>query len=45
MLHALAIRDTNGPEGAIEMDVVYVALTVGFFVVSWAFLVACERLS
>jgi hypothetical protein len=45
MLHALATRDTNVPEGAIEMDVVYVGLTVGFFVVSWAFLVACERLS
>jgi len=27
------------------MDLVYIGLTVGFFVVSWAFIVACERLS
>jgi len=27
------------------MDVVYIGLTVGFFVASWAFIVACERLS
>jgi len=27
------------------MDIVYIGLTVGFFVVSWAFIVACERLS
>jgi len=27
------------------MDVVYLGLTVGFFVASWAFIVACERLS
>ena len=28
-----------------RMDIVYIGLTVGFFVVSWAFIVACERLS
>jgi len=28
-----------------RMDLVYIGLTVGFFVVSWAFIVACERLS
>jgi len=27
------------------MDVVYIGLTVGFFVASWALIVACERLS
>jgi len=27
------------------MDIVYIGLTVGFFVASWAFIVACERLS
>jgi len=27
------------------MDVAYIGLTVGFFVASWAFIVACERLS
>jgi len=27
------------------MDIVYIGLTVGFFAVSWAFIVACERLS
>jgi hypothetical protein len=28
-----------------RMDIVYIGLTVGFFVASWAFIVACERLS
>jgi hypothetical protein len=27
------------------MDLVYLGLTVGFFFVSWAFVVACDRLS
>jgi hypothetical protein len=27
------------------MDVLYLGLTVGFFLVSWAFVVACDRLS
>jgi len=27
------------------MDFVYLALTIGFFAVSWAFIVVCERLS
>jgi hypothetical protein len=33
-----------GSEGA-EMDLLYIALTVGFFALSWAFVVACDRLS
>jgi hypothetical protein len=28
-----------------RMDLLYVGLTVGFFALSWAFVVACERLS
>jgi hypothetical protein len=27
------------------MDLLYLALTVGFFALSWAFVVACDRLS
>jgi hypothetical protein len=27
------------------MDVLYLGLTVGFFLVSWALVVACDRLS
>jgi len=27
------------------MDVAYIGLTVGFSLASWAFIVACERLS
>ena len=27
------------------MDVVYLALTIAFFALSWALIVACERLS
>jgi len=26
------------------MDVLYIGLAVGFFALSWAFIVACERL-
>jgi len=33
------------PKGAVGMDIVYIGLTVGFFVASWAVIVACERLS
>jgi len=29
----------------VPMDVLYLGLTVGFFALSWAFIVACERLS
>ena len=32
-------------ERSERMDIVYIGLTVGFFVVSWAFVVACDRLS
>jgi len=28
-----------------RMDVLYLGLAIGFFVLSWAFIVACERLS
>jgi hypothetical protein len=27
------------------MDLLYLGLTVGFFALSWAFIVACERLA
>jgi hypothetical protein len=32
-------------ENARMMDVIYVGLTLGFVALSWAFIVACERLS
>jgi hypothetical protein len=32
-------------ERSERMDIVYIGLTVGFFVVSWAFVVACDHLS
>lgn len=28
-----------------HMDLVYIASTIGFFALSWAFVVACDRLS
>ena len=28
----------------MNMDALYLALTVGFFALSWALIVACERL-
>jgi hypothetical protein len=33
------------PERVDPMDLLYLALIVGFFVLSWAFVVACDRLS
>jgi hypothetical protein len=35
---------SSAPE-RYPMDVLYLGLTVGFFLVSWAFVVACDRLS
>jgi hypothetical protein len=33
------------PEERNEMDLVYIGLALGFFALSWGFIVACERLS
>jgi hypothetical protein len=47
------VRASSSAEGAFRkprrkgtaMDLVYLGLTVGFFIVSWAFIVACDHLS
>jgi hypothetical protein len=31
--------------GGSTMDLVYLGVAVGFFALSWGFIVACERLS
>jgi hypothetical protein len=45
----LPLRRVKAPRLArrkgTPMDVLYLGLTVGFFLVSWAFVVACDRLS
>jgi hypothetical protein len=35
---------THEPRG-LQMDILYLAFTVGFFALSWALIVLCERLS
>jgi hypothetical protein len=45
MVRAFSTRKTARFRRSNRMDIVYIGLTVGFFVVSWAFIVACERLS
>jgi hypothetical protein len=35
----------HDPGRSNRMDIVYIGLTLGFFVASYAFIVVCERLS
>jgi hypothetical protein len=44
-LPLMVIEGATALGEASRMDLLYLGLTVGFFVVSWAFVVACDRLS
>jgi hypothetical protein len=39
------LRPEAGKKGSHPMDVLYLGLTVVFFALSYAFIVACDRLS
>jgi len=39
------VRREDGKKGSHRMDLLYLSLTVAFFALSWAFIVACDRLS
>jgi len=44
MLVASRLRTAARRRRVKAMDVLYLALAAGFFALSWAFIVACERL-
>src|ERR1044072_8612142 len=43
--HRKGSRISRATRGEARMDLLYIALAAGFFGPSWAFIVACDRLS